>query len=174
MGYIKITNGKQEPYDLGQLRRDNKATVSFPKVVELETLESYGVYTVVTAETPNYDEATQVLSRDKEAADVDGQWTYGFTIRYKTQEELAAIVAQKRAGMSCSKMQGILTLGETKWGEVLTYREDVDTTWAEKMIIDSAQDWQRTSENIQFFGYLIGYTDEQMDEMFTKAQEVTA
>jgi hypothetical protein len=86
----------------------------------------------------------------------------------------AKALAAKRAAMSCSKMQGILTLGEVKWGEVLTYREDVDTTWAEKMIIDSAQDWQRTSENIAFFGYLLGYTDTQMDNMFTAAALVEA
>jgi hypothetical protein len=86
----------------------------------------------------------------------------------------AEVLTRQRAAMSCSKMQGILTLGETKWGEVLTYREDVDTTWAEKVIIDSAQDWQRTSENIAFFGYLLGYTDEQMDTLFAAAALVSA
>jgi hypothetical protein len=82
----------------------------------------------------------------------------------------AAVLTRQRESMSCSKMQGILTLGETKWGEVLTYRETA--TWSEKMVIDSAQEWQRTSENIQFIGYLIGFTDEQMDEMFTAATTV--
>tara|TARA_R110000737_G_scaffold72378_1_gene100874 strand:+ start:2391 stop:2789 length:399 start_codon:yes stop_codon:yes gene_type:complete len=77
-----------------------------------------------------------------------------------------------RQSMHCSKMQGILTLGETKWGEVLAYRETA--TWAEKMIIDSAQDWHRTSENIQFIGYLVGYTDAQMDDLFAAATLVKA
>jgi hypothetical protein len=80
--------------------------------------------------------------------------------------------AQRREGMSCSKMQGILTLGETAWGEVLTYRGTA--SWAEQMVIDSAQDWNRTSENIAFFGYLLSYTDAQMDAMFIAAAQVTA
>jgi hypothetical protein len=80
--------------------------------------------------------------------------------------------AQRRAVMSCSKMQGILTLGEAAWGEVLTYRETA--SWAEQMVIDSAQDWNRTSQNIAFFGYLLDYTDAQMDAMFTAAAQVTA
>ena len=81
-------------------------------------------------------------------------------------------LAAARQEMSCSKMQGILTLGETKWGEVLAYRETA--TWSEKMIIDSAQDWRRTSQNIQFIGYLVGYTDTEMDALFIVAQSVDA
>jgi hypothetical protein len=77
-----------------------------------------------------------------------------------------------RAGMVVSSMQGILTLGETNWGKVLTYRETA--LWTEQMIIDSAQDWRRTSQNIQFIGYLIGFSDDQMDTMFTAAALVEA
>jgi hypothetical protein len=86
----------------------------------------------------------------------------------------AQALAEKRAAMSCSKMQGILTLGEIKWGEVLAYRDHANTTWPERMIADSAQDWHRTSENIDFFGYLLGYTDIQMDALFTAAALVKA
>jgi hypothetical protein len=87
-------------------------------------------------------------------------------------EDPPSVLASQRKQMTCSKMQGILTLGETKWGEVLAYRETA--SWTEKMVIDSAQDWHRTSENIQFIGYLIGFNDEQMDTMFITASEVTA
>jgi hypothetical protein len=81
-----------------------------------------------------------------------------------------ALVA-KRAAMVISPLQGILTLGETEWGKVLAYRDTA--TWAEKVVIDSAQDWQRNSQNIAFFGYLLGYTDEQMDALFIAAARVT-
>ena len=77
-----------------------------------------------------------------------------------------------REGQVVSSMQGILTLGETNWGRVLAYRETA--SWAEQMIIDSAQDWRRTSQNIQFIGYLIGFSDDQMDTMFTAAALVEA
>lgn len=78
----------------------------------------------------------------------------------------------ERAAMVCSPLQGILTLGETEWGKVLAYRETA--SWAEKVIIDSAQDWQRLSENIAFFGYLLDYSDEQMDDLFRAARLVKA
>ena len=86
----------------------------------------------------------------------------------------AVELANQRAQMVCSKMQGILTLGETKWGEVLTYRDLATTTWSERMTIDSATEWHRTSQSIQFIGYLVGYTDEQMDAMFIAAALVEA
>jgi hypothetical protein len=171
MAYIKITNGTQEPYSIGNLRRDNPNT-SFSKAVNAETLASYGVHTVVVADTPTYDKDSQVISRNVVATNIGGQWTYEHTVRDKTAAELTAELSSKRAGMSCSKMQGILTLGETAWGEVQTYRETA--SWAEQMVIDSAQDWNRTSQNIAFFGYLLNYTDAQMDAMFIAAAQVTA
>ena len=93
-------------------------------------------------------------------------------------------IADIRAGMVVSVMQGILTLGESNWNKVLAYRnqefvaatddspEIPETPWPEKMIIDSAQDWRRTSKNIQFIGELIGFDDEQMDALFTSASLV--
>lgn len=105
-------------------------------------------------------------------------WTGGFVI----EDGLPVAVfedidpeearAQERAAMSCSRMQGILTLGEEKWGEVLTYRETA--TWAEKIIIDDSGQWERVSENIEFIGYLVGYSDEQMDDLFRAAMLVKA
>tara|TARA_R110000868_G_scaffold383564_1_gene650547 strand:- start:7473 stop:7898 length:426 start_codon:yes stop_codon:yes gene_type:complete len=82
----------------------------------------------------------------------------------------AEALAAKRAGMTCSKMQGILTLGEAKWGEVMAYRDTA--SWAEQMVIDSATDWHRNSQNIQFIGYLVGYTDAEMDDLFIAAASV--
>ena len=79
----------------------------------------------------------------------------------------AAALAAARGSWSCTQMQGILALGESKWGEVLAYR--AGASWAEKVIIDSAQDWRRTSQNVQFIGYLVGFTDEQMDALFIAA-----
>jgi hypothetical protein len=71
-----------------------------------------------------------------------------------------------------SPLQGILTLGETEWGKVLAYRDGA--TWAEKIVIDNAADWVRTSQNIAFFGHLLDYTDEQMDTLFLQAAQVNA
>jgi len=81
--------------------------------------------------------------------------------------------AKARATMpTITPMQGILTLGEKEWGKVLTYRETA--TWQERMVIDNAADWVRTSQNIEFFGYLLDYTPEEMDALFIAAAKVTA
>ena len=84
----------------------------------------------------------------------------------------AELLADERSGMAVSPLQGILTLGETEWGKVLAYRETA--TWQERVIIDNAFDWVRTSQNIAFFGYLLGYTPEQMDTLFIAAAQVKA
>jgi hypothetical protein len=80
-----------------------------------------------------------------------------------------------RAGLSCTKMQGVLTLGEVMWGRVIAFcDDDPSTTLIQKEIINSSDNWTRNSENIQFIGYLIGFNDEQMDAMFTAAALVEA
>ena len=100
MAYIKITNGSQEPYSIGKLRRDNK-NVSFPKIVPDHILADYGIFEVTTADRPTIDEATQVATANTEATQVAGKWTYEWTVRSKTAEELAtqnaALAAQVRA-----------------------------------------------------------------------------
>jgi len=79
-----------------------------------------------------------------------------------------------------SPLQGILTLGEKEWNKVLAFRDGVDAdgvplaTWAQKVIINSALDWRRTSQNIAFFGHLLDYTDAQMDALFIAAAQVRA
>jgi hypothetical protein len=81
--------------------------------------------------------------------------------------------AKARATMpTISPMQSILTLGESEWDKILAYRETA--TWQERIVIDNAADWFRTSENIAFFGHLLDYTDEEMDAMFIAAAKVRA
>ena len=99
-------------------------------------------------------------------------WSYTNGVFTEPTVDPAKALADWRATAYCSKMQGILTLGETKWNEVMAYRDTA--SWAEKMIIDSATDWQRTSQNIQFIGYLVGFTDTQMDDLFIAAASVEA
>tara|TARA_R110000851_G_scaffold2217_1_gene8593 strand:- start:2365 stop:2859 length:495 start_codon:yes stop_codon:yes gene_type:complete len=133
-------------------------------------LADAGLFEIVTDAEPTIT-GEQVAERGS-LVGRNGRPVIGWTVRDKTAAELTVELNNKRQAMSCSKMQGILTLGETAWGEVLTYRDTA--SWAEQMAIDSAQDWNRTSENIAFFGYLLNYTDAQMDAMFTAAAQVTA
>lgn len=86
----------------------------------------------------------------------------------------AAALAARRAAMTCSRMQGILALGETRWSAVLAYRDEPDTTFAERAIIDGASVWLRNSQNIAFFAWLLGLDDVQVDTLFEAAMAIEA
>jgi len=91
-----------------------------------------------------------------------------------TPEQQAATLAAWRATAVCSPMQGKLALGADQWAIVEAYRDDPATTWAERVIIDSASQWVRMSENIAFFAYLLGLTDPQVDDLFRAAALIEA
>lgn len=84
-----------------------------------------------------------------------------------------ALLATWRATAVCSQMQGILALGEANWNKVLFYRDN-HATWAERVVINSARDWHRTSEDIAFFAYLLEFDDLQVDALFKIAMQISA
>ena len=116
-------------------------------------LDGYPAGTIEVSVKPSADHVWQ-----------DGAWV-------EVTPDPAETLTAERTSMVCTPLQGILTLGETEWAKVITYR-DTQATWAEKVVIDSALDWRRTSQNIAFFGYLLGYTDTQMDDLFRLAMTV--
>lgn len=77
-----------------------------------------------------------------------------------------------RATAKCSPMQGKLALGQANWAKIEAYR--ATATWAEQVVIDSAQEWRRNSQDIQFFGYMLDFSDEQMDALFVAAMQIKA
>jgi hypothetical protein len=97
-------------------------------------------------------------------------WGFDGEAFIEPKPDMAAILAQERATMACTPMQGILTLGEANWNTILAYRET--TSWQEKVIIDSAQTWVRNSQDIAFFQYLLSFTDTQVDDLFRAAMLV--
>ena len=95
MELIKIKNGEQESYSVGQLRRDNKS-ISFPKTIGASTLADYGVYTVVEEDVPVYNKIAQSITRSETAINVNGQWTYRWIIEDKTLEDIADLNRAER------------------------------------------------------------------------------
>ena len=91
-------------------------------------------------------------------------------VPYVMPDQSVTIAAERR-GMYCTPMHGQLALGETNWGIILAWR-DTQATWAQKVIIDSAQTWVRNSQNIAFFAYLLNFTDEQTDDLFRTAMGI--
>jgi hypothetical protein len=96
--FIKLNNGVAQDYTIGQLRKDNPST-SFPRTITEELLAEYDVYPAVHGAMPSYDEATQRVTQNAAATQVDGVWTYGYTVEALTDEEVAAVLAQKASGV---------------------------------------------------------------------------
>lgn len=101
-------------------------------------------------------------------------------IRDMTEEEIADFlrpptpeeIAAARPGMVCSRLQGRLVLGETTCAAIDALAADPDTPWAMRQTISHAIEWRRTSQAMTELGYLLGYTDTQMDDLFQIAMTV--
>ena len=104
MSYIKITNGVQQTYTIGQLRKDNPNT-SFPKNIPESILKDYGVYPVVVGNKPSFDEVYQKLELNTEATLVNNVWTYEWSVKNKTAEELATYVENLKGEVRSKRNQ---------------------------------------------------------------------
>lgn len=86
--------------------------------------------------------------------------------------DLEAILAAERARMVCSRLQGRLVLGETTCAALDAMATDPATPWAMRQTIANAIEWRRTSQAMTELGYLLGYTDAEMDDLFRQAMSV--
>lgn len=128
--YVKITNGAvdQYPYTVGDLRRDNPNT-SFPKNPSSELLQDWGLYSVVVADVPSYDERTQKATQGTTPSLVDGVWTIGFTVEDKTAEEVtqydtdAAVSGRLMRDVKLAETDFYALSDVTMSAEMATYRQ---------------------------------------------------
>lgn len=127
-------------------------------------IEVDGAYVVHVDGFPEQQGYIEVPPRpDPSSVWADGAWV--------APDPILALV-DWRASARCSPMQGKLALGQTEWAKVELYR-DTEATWAQRVVIDGAQEWRRNSQDIQFFGYMLQYTDAQMDALFEAAMQIT-
>lgn len=82
------------------------------------------------------------------------------------------LLSAERAAMVCSRLQGRLVLGEATCAAIDAIAADPLTPWAMRQTIANAIEWRRTSQAMTELGYLLGYTDAQMDELFRAAMTV--
>ena len=82
------------------------------------------------------------------------------------------LLDQERAAMKCSRLQGRLVLGEATCDALDAIAVDDLTPWAMRQTIQNAIEWNRTSQAMTELGYLLGYTDTQMDDLFRLAMTV--
>lgn len=81
-------------------------------------------------------------------------------------------IEDQRAAMICSRLQGRLILGEAVCNAIDAIAADIKTPWAMRQTINNAIEWHRTSQAMTELGYLLGYSDEQMDDLFRAAMTV--
>ena len=87
--YAKIKDGSVEkyPYSITDLKQDNP-NVSFPRVLDSTTLNSFGTYEVVIDSSPTYNSVTQTINKKTIPELVNGVWTLKWEIKDKPQEEI--------------------------------------------------------------------------------------
>jgi len=125
--YALITNGTpiKYPYTIGDLRRDNPQT-SFPKIINQETLSSYGVVEVQTQTTPEFNPATQRIETSYMPVLVNGVWSITKTVVNKNQDQIAADTVSKSVEV---REQRNRLLTESDWTQVLDAPVD-RTAWS--------------------------------------------
>jgi len=96
---------------------------------------------------------------------VNGEWV-------TPTPDPAELLAAERATMKCSRLQGRLVLGEATCTALDAMAADPATPWAMRQTIQNAIEWNRMSQSMTELGYLLGYTDTQMDDLFRLAMTV--
>ena len=168
--YIKA-EGLVFPYTDSDMRKDNP-NVSFPENISDDNRASVGVFPIVIEDKPVYNKDTQVISRGDPVFTEGSGWSVGWSVRDKTTGEVSSGLTRKREAMKCSRLQGRLVLGETTCAALDALADNTETPWAMRETITNAIEWSRLSQSMTELGYLLGYTDTQMDALFTVAMTV--
>ena len=122
--FIIITNDGPKKYTIGQLRQDNP-NVSFPKEIPLETLAEYNVYPCTLAETPDYNNATQYITKGI-PVEVNGAWIQPYDVHDYTAEEIIDREQQEATEVRAKRNQ---LLKDSDWTQIPDCTVD-KTVWA--------------------------------------------
>jgi hypothetical protein len=84
----------QYPYSTQQLKQDNPNT-SFPSEITEEVLQSYNVYPVSVDSRPEISDDKRAVADDTPSY-ADGNWSLGWSVKSKTDDEKSADEYNKR------------------------------------------------------------------------------
>lgn len=103
--YVLVDNNHsvvEYPYSIEKMKKDN-STVSFPKHLSEEVLNSFNVYSVVVKESPSFDPVTHEATLSDSIYLEEEVWYLDFIVREKTEDEkqlyaasLAYYIREKR------------------------------------------------------------------------------
>ena len=125
--YVKIVDSAIDtyPYTLEQLRKDNPS-VSFPKVMSDNLLESYGIYIVTQLNTPSINKRTQKYTANAAPTLVDGAWTIGWTTSNKSSDEIS-VYDNEEAAMNRNIRDNLLYVTDYYGNSDVTMPDNVKT-----------------------------------------------
>jgi hypothetical protein len=86
----------------------------------------------------------------------------------------AELLAAERATMRCRRPQARIALGPAMWSQVLAIAADPLTPWALRVWIEDFTELERMSQTTLDLAAALGLTDEQVDDLFRAAMQITA
>lgn len=115
----------QYPYSTQQLKQDNPNT-SFPSEITDELLQSYNVYPVSVEARPEVSDDKRAVADDTPSY-ADGNWSLGWSVKSKTDDEKSADEYNKRRERDeLLKLTDSYALTDRELSEEMaTYRQDL-------------------------------------------------
>ena len=175
MVYVLAINGVVEkyPYTLTDLRIDTPE-VSFPAEITDELAAGYGVYPVEEVQRPDYDVETEALVWVNPTFQ-GSKWVQQWRVDPLSQSEIKVRLENWRQSASCSPFQGKAALFNAGLlDEVETLISATETSTIVKLAWANASEWRRSSGMITSLASALSMTDEQVDDLFKAAAQISA
>ena len=125
--YVKVVDGVATEVDLHAFMGQHKH-VSFPRPLTAEAVAPFGLEPAVELTPPDFDRFEQYLNRSQTATQIDGVWTFTWTVetlegqrRVDYWNMQKAITREKRNRL----------LAECDWTQGKDIPDAVSTVWAE-------------------------------------------
>lgn len=168
---IRIRETGAVVYD-DELRRMYPDT-SFPLVLSEDLLNDYGADPVLEGAQPTLTE--NQYARYDGVEEISGQWFTKYVAVGYTEEELTARTEQWRQSASCSPFQGKAALFNAGLlDDVETLISAAETSTIVKLAWANASEWRRSSQMITSLASALSMTDEQVDDLFKAASQISA
>lgn len=74
--------------------------------------------------------------------------------------------------LKCTVRQARIVLGEEVCNNLDAMSNDTEVPWALRQTLKYATTWERNLPEIDEIGYALGYTEEQIDDLFMQAMQV--